>query len=556
MVEDKASAAMRKIALASGEADGKLDGVKRQMKAASVEARASEGAFSSLGGVLKGALLTAGIGGLITKTIQLGASAEQTRVSYETMLGSSSKAASLIAEINQFANATPFKNADIDKNAKLLLNFGFAQEKVLPTLKMLGDVSGGNVEKFDALSLAFAQVSSAGKLQGQDLLQMINAGFNPLQEISKKTGISMGELKDQMSKGAISAKMVEGAFQSATGPGGLFYKMMEKQSQTIGGKWSTFMGNAELLLTKIGIAIQPVLHQLLDFGIVLLDNTELLQDIAWGVGTVIAVILTYKATVMAVAFAQAAYNAVMVISQGVTALFTGGFAALNAVMMLNPIGLVVAAVVALAAGFIYAYNNMTGFRSAFHGIWEAAKTSFTNIGNFFKKIFGPIFEAIEKVKKGDYSGAAKSAAIGLANVATLPVQLGVALAKGELTKGVATAYANGKEYGKNAAPIGMPSFLKKFTETAGEPPKATGETAVVGAGMNFGLDLAKNTKTKSHSGEERSSGGSGSGKNIVINMTNSLTISTANLRESSEQIYSEIKESIARAVNGATVALG
>ena len=68
---------------------------------------------------------------------------------------------------------------------------------------MLGDVSQGNKERFDSLTLAFAQVGSAGKLSGQDLLQFVNAGFNPLNEISKMTGESMAELKERMSAGGV-----------------------------------------------------------------------------------------------------------------------------------------------------------------------------------------------------------------------------------------------------------------------------------------------------------------------------------------------------------------
>lgn len=99
-------------------------------------------------------------------------------------------------------------------------------------MKQLGDISLGNSDRFQRLSLAFAQVSAAGKLTGQDLLQMVNAGFNPLQEISKKTGQSISDLKDQMADGAISTKMVEEAMKSATEEGGRFAGGMEKASKT------------------------------------------------------------------------------------------------------------------------------------------------------------------------------------------------------------------------------------------------------------------------------------------------------------------------------------
>lgn len=92
-----------------------------------------------------------------------------------------------------------------------MLGFGIESDKVMGYLKALGDISMGDSERFQSLALAFSQMSATGKLMGQDLLQMINAGFNPLKVISEETGKSIGELKDEMSQGKISAEMVQKA---------------------------------------------------------------------------------------------------------------------------------------------------------------------------------------------------------------------------------------------------------------------------------------------------------------------------------------------------------
>ena len=113
---------------------------------------------------------------------------------------------------------------------------------------------------------------SAGKLMGQDLLQMVNAGFNPLNEISKTTGKSMAELKKEMSKGAISAQMVSDAFKSATSSGGLFSGLLEKQSRTTLGKWSTLMGKLELTAVNMSDAFLPIINKGLDALIPSLDR--------------------------------------------------------------------------------------------------------------------------------------------------------------------------------------------------------------------------------------------------------------------------------------------
>jgi len=132
-----------------------------------------------------------------------------------------------------------------------MLGFGVAQEKVMWSMKMLGDIALGNGDRLQSLSLAFAQVTATGKLTGQDLLQMVNAGFNPLESIAKKTGQTMTELKDQMSKGAISVQMVEEAMKDATSEGGRFFEGMDKASKTFSGVMSTLRDNVGITLASI-----------------------------------------------------------------------------------------------------------------------------------------------------------------------------------------------------------------------------------------------------------------------------------------------------------------
>lgn len=207
---------------------------------------------------------------------------EQTNIAFEVMLGSASEATKMVGELTEVAAKTPFTRRDLMQGAKLLLNFGVASEKILPSLKMLGDISGGNSERFYHLNLAFAQVSAAGRLMGQDLLQMVNAGFNPLQTISQKTGISMGVLKKKMEQGAISFKMVEAAFKMATEEGGKFFGMMDRQSATFEGRLSTLRDNIEIYAGGIGKNINDFLSPILDTAIqkleVIIDKGAGLRD--------------------------------------------------------------------------------------------------------------------------------------------------------------------------------------------------------------------------------------------------------------------------------------
>ena len=157
-------------------------------------------------------------------------------VQFEVLTKSADKAQELIKSFREEAIKSPLSVEDYAQAGKTLMAFGISADETLPILKTLGDVSMGNAEQFGSLALAFAQTQAAGRLMGQEVLQFVNAGFNPLQEISRKTGKSMIELKKAMEDGAISADMVTDAFRSATAEGGLFYGALDKGATTTQGK--------------------------------------------------------------------------------------------------------------------------------------------------------------------------------------------------------------------------------------------------------------------------------------------------------------------------------
>lgn len=177
---------------------------------------------------------------------------EDFNTQFEVLLGSASKAKSFYKELNQFALKTPFEIGDLANVSQVMLSFGIDAKKIMPYMRQLGDVSLGNKQKFQSLGLAFSQVMATGRLMGQDLLQMINQGFNPLTIISEKTGLSMAELKKKMEAGAISSEMVAEAFKVATSEGGRFYGGMEKGSQTFKGLKSTALDAINAIVREIG----------------------------------------------------------------------------------------------------------------------------------------------------------------------------------------------------------------------------------------------------------------------------------------------------------------
>lgn len=217
-------------------------------------------------------------------------------ISFRTLLGNKQKAAAMFSEIREFAVKTPLLLRDLSSAAQTLLSFNLDESEIMPMLHAIGDISMGDAQKLQSLTLAFAQMSSTGKLMGQDLLQMINAGFNPLSVISEKTGKSIGVLKDEMSKGAISAEMVKQAFIDATAEGGKFHGMLEQQSQGIAGSLSNLQGTIDDMMNDLGTAMQGTLVKGVNFATTLVKHYETIGKCILGL---VVAYGSYKAALLA-----------------------------------------------------------------------------------------------------------------------------------------------------------------------------------------------------------------------------------------------------------------
>jgi tape measure domain-containing protein len=217
------------------------------------------------------------------KIISMGADLETTRVQFQTFLGDAERGNALMGQLDNFANFTPFTNDQVTKAGRTLLSFGFGADEIVPTLKTLGDISAGTGKDLSELGVIFGQIKGAGRLMGGDLLQLINAGFNPLQVMSEKTGRTMGQLKDDMSKGAISFDMVKDAFKAATSEGGLFNNMTEKLSKTFSGRMSTLKGKVSLAFSQLGESILPAVGKIVDGAVWLFEKiTSAIKAVNFG----------------------------------------------------------------------------------------------------------------------------------------------------------------------------------------------------------------------------------------------------------------------------------
>ena len=344
----------------------------------------SESSFLSLRNLITAGLVFTGFKGIIKAASDM----QDAKTNFEVLTGSIEKAEAVVIRLKKLGAATPFEFKDLATSTKVLMQFGIATDDAINSLSMLGDIAMGNKEKLGGLSLVFGQVASAGKLQGQDLMQFINQGFNPLQELTKITGKTMSELKDQMSKGKISFDMVNKAIISATSSGGLFFKGMEKGSQTFSGKWSTMMDNITSAAEVLGTILLPHIEKFVilatnsatSVGEWLEKNKDLIsqgidkffQTLSYAIsilktgldtGLIPALItmkLAFEAGKLAVAAhatAITAYSVLQTVLDIGLAATTKLIIAQNAAWMASPIGMVVLAMGALISAVILVWSN-------------------------------------------------------------------------------------------------------------------------------------------------------------------------------------------------------
>lgn len=251
----------------------------------------------------------------------------------QTLLGSKEKADALMSQVREYAKISPLEFSDVTQATQMMLGFNIEAEKVPRYLQAIGDVSMGDTQRFNSLTLAFSQMSAAGKLMGQDLNQMINAGFNPLQIMADKTGKSIATLKDEMSKGAISAEMVQQAFIDATSAGGKFYNMSENASKTINGQLSMMQDAMDSVFNELGQKSEGVIIKGIQTTTSLIENYETIGKVLAGL---VATYGAYRTAVMLVTAAESKHTIVEIGLTNARVLARKVQLALNTSMLTNP----------------------------------------------------------------------------------------------------------------------------------------------------------------------------------------------------------------------------
>lgn len=380
---------------AADKLDRTLDGLNSSAK------RAGNDGFTVLRGAISH-LLSSGVqrllqmgGQLLSGATKYQSQMEQYTVSFQTMTGSAEKAVEITERLKKLGATTPFEMTDLADATQLLMNYGFEADDAVDKMLMLGDISQGSAEKMGRIAMAYGQMSSAGKVSLEDVKQMIEAGFNPLQEISQTTGESMSSLYDRISKGTISVDEITASMQRSTSEGGKYFGSMNAQSQTLEGRLSTLK---DTINSSLGQAMLPILEVLAND--ILPKITKEMENVDWEdvgqkAGEVFDKVLNFGkwvidnkdwilgigGTILGIAAAFKVLNGIIAIQ--------------NALMLASPttwiVMAIVAAIAALIAIIVVCVKNWDKIKEAGRNAVEGIKKGWEKLAGWFKeKVVDPI----------------------------------------------------------------------------------------------------------------------------------------------------------------------
>ena len=362
------------------------------------------------------------LGKVVQSGVDYNASMESYLTNFKVMLGNEELAAAKISELRKMAASTPFALSDLTEGTQTLLQFGIAADDTTDVLKQLGDISLGNADKLQTLVRAYGKMSSAKKVTLENVNMMIDAGFNPLNQICDATGESMSDLYKRISDGRVSFEELQYAVQAATSEGGQFYNGMLEASQTFSGRMSTLKDNVAALTGELTSGLFAALGDLVvklnDVVTSFLDSDEKMDQLKDTIGIATSVVaaagaafLAYKGYVALATAAEVAHTVATTAMTAANAAAEAGAtglalaqAALNAVISANPVALLVSALAALATGLVTAYKTSETFRNT-------VNSAFSTVKNIAQSAIGTVVDWIN-----DLVAKIEGAAAALANL--------------------------------------------------------------------------------------------------------------------------------------------
>lgn len=522
---------------------------------------------SAFGGLMSqaqglfGAVAALGVGkSMMTFTANM----EQTHLAFEVLLKDGDKANVMIGQLNKFADVTPFSNDEVIKAGKSLLALGFSTETIMPKLTMLGDLASGLNIPFGELTSAFGKMKAKGKIQADELNIFLDRGINILPELARQLHVAQGSIFDLASKGGVSFKDLDTALTNLAKND--FGGLMARQSETLGGQWSTLMGSVQQLGLAIGTQLLPFAKSLVNDYLspavsFLTQHSSLIIGLGKAVWTLAGAVgaawaasklhvfwlglqntalLLQRNYLLTGSVWQAVYMAMQTGLTGTTALLTTALEAMNLAFLMNPIFLAIAAGIAFGEAIYQAWHHCETFRATLYGLWAVIKL----FGKFlYDYAIAPLY-AFGEILVGVFTGNTE-------------------LIKKGMNDGIEAIKANVHNYLTAGQQMGA-AFRQGFNDGKNDFNGIRGAQSVVstdalsrywserdGGGKPKGTEVSNTTKSKM----DGISGGGRQVRNITINVNkvgvDALTIQSTTITEGSAQMRDIIMRDLLQVINSA-----
>jgi tape measure domain-containing protein len=249
-------------------------GVDKGLSSAEKKMSGASGRLSSLwsGATKTLAVVGAGLTGLVAASAGVGlktaANMEQANIAFTTMLGSGQKAQTFLKDLNTFAAKTPFDFPGLTTAASSLISAGIDANKVIPIMTSLGNATSGmgtGAEGVQRATVALQQMSAAGKISGEDLNQLRDAGIPVFDLLTAATGKTTAQIAEMAQKGQLGRKELDQLMTALENGKGLerFNGLMDQQSQSLSGMISTLKDTAGMGLAQAFAPAIPFLKEIL-----------------------------------------------------------------------------------------------------------------------------------------------------------------------------------------------------------------------------------------------------------------------------------------------------
>ena len=386
------------------------------------------GALKIAGGLAAAVGVTSlvGFGAQAVKTgIGTAAAMETADIAFTTMLGSAEKADTFIRKLADFAKKTPFDFPGLQTAASSLISIGIDTEKVIPIMTTLGDVTSGmgtGAEGIKRATVALQQMNAAGRIQAQDLNQLRDAGIPVYDLLSAAMGKTKEEVAALAQNGGLGKDALDAMMKALETGKGLekFSGLMDKQSASLSGLWSTLKDTVAMGLSKAFTPLIPVLKKTIDSINAGLEPALKVMSTTFKIvlavlKPIFKLIKFLSPLIMSLVAAWAAYRAIMIVTNAVYTIaymwasrdvimkalqiaMTKKLAAaqlkLNAALLANPIGLIVGALIVLGGLFVLLYKKSETFRNIVNGAWAGIKEAALGVVNWFKTTAWPLLQTV------------------------------------------------------------------------------------------------------------------------------------------------------------------